>query len=158
MNRKDRRAQRRRRTEGKLLRPGTLHREGKHDTGCASCGSPVGGGVFFGATVSELYLADDTAADVKAAAQQANGRPVVFGMCPQCLLGKPRTAEKYALVLGTPPESLAANELAALMALPPMLTGLSNLPDFDPTDVTVQLSWATTGHVGIAKLEKPKAD
>lgn len=71
-------------------------------------------------------------------------------------MNKPRSHGKYELVLGTPPEKLTQTELATLMTLPTFLTQLSNLPGFDPTDVTVQLSWKSTGHVGSAKLDKPK--
>lgn len=84
MNRKDRRARAARKTrhEGMLLKPGTLHREGQ-DTGCAGCGAPVDGGAFFGAVVSELYLETGTDPEVKKAAQQANGRPVVVRAVPE---------------------------------------------------------------------------
>lgn len=64
---------------------------------------------------------------------------------------------RYNLVLGTPPESLDKTELAVLLALTPQLTELSNLPGFDPTDVTVQLTFKS-GHIGCAKLEKPDTD
>lgn len=93
LNRKQRRAQHAASreappTEGKLLRAGSLHRPGK-DTGCANCGESVLEGAFFGAVVSEVYLAEDAALDVKAAAERSAGRPIVFGVCRACVLAAP---------------------------------------------------------------------
>ena len=64
--------------------------------------------------------------------------------------------QKYTFLMGTPPESLDPHELAALLALTAQLTELSNLPGYDPTDVTLTLTFGRTGHTGCAKLELPK--
>jgi hypothetical protein len=65
---------------------------------------------------------------------------------------------KYTLLLGTPPENLDRHELAVLMALTAQLTKLSNLPGFDPTDVTITMAFGRTGHVGCAKMELAGTD
>lgn len=74
-------------------------------------------------------------------------------------LWKNKSSEpKYTLLFGTPPEDLEQSELAALMALTTQLTKLSRLPGFDPTDVTLTLSFGRTGHAGCAKLELAGTD
>jgi len=74
-------------------------------------------------------------------------------MDPKLVLGNPKA--KYVLLLGTPPEQLTHTELAALMALTAQLTELSNLPGYDPTDVTLTLTFGRTGHSGCARLGLP---
>ena len=60
---------------------------------------------------------------------------------------------KYALVFMTDPLLLTETEVAALVAMTTLLLSPSKLPGYDPTDVTLTLTFGRTGHTGSARME-----